>query len=260
MNKRELFIQWMKKNASLSLNTIYKYARAISINSEELNRHKVLVGSLYDISDSTLIDNMKVKYLSIPELKEKDTRGNRMYSSALKYYKKFLEDYHEQETIEDEISKQDAKYDKEFLSLLEENDNEIRIISDNAEDKPGYKTINNYRLWIRNPKLAADVVSMANFLCEINNDHKHFNSKFNNKNYVEAHHLIPMQYQGEFEFSLDVYANIVSLCLVCHKLLHYGAFNEKKEIIYNLFSSRIDRLAKSGVLISLDKLYEYYKD
>ena len=41
-------------------------------------------------------------------------------------------------------------------------------------------------------------------------------------NYTEGHHLIPLSFQPLFEYSLDVEANVVSLCPRCHRLLHYG--------------------------------------
>ena len=37
------------------------------------------------------------------------------------------------------------------------------------------------------------------------------------RNYVEAHHLIPMGFQDDFSKSIDVEANIISLCTYCHK-------------------------------------------
>jgi len=69
-----------------------------------------------------------------------------------------------------------------------------------------------------------------------------------------------MQYQEQFDCSLDIHANIVSICLVCHKKIHFGLFKDKKEILEKLFNSRRDRLIKSGINISLDELYSYYQD
>lgn len=85
----------------------------------------------------------------------------------------------------------------------------------------------------------------ADYLCEYD---------FISKNYVEAHHLVPMQYQEQFENSLDIHANIVSICLVCHKKIHFELFDDK------LFNIRKERLIKGGINISLDELYSYYQD
>lgn len=71
------------------------------------------------------------------------------------------------------------------------------------------------------------------------------------KNYVEAHHLIPMQYQEKFDNSLDIHGNIVSICLVCHKKIHHGLFKNKKHILEILFKSRRERRIISEVNLTL---------
>lgn len=71
-------------------------------------------------------------------------------------------------------------------------------IEDEPRDKPNYRSVNNRKVWSRNPRYASEVVTDADYLCEIDIQHKHFISKFNDKNYVEAHHLIPIQYQEQF--------------------------------------------------------------
>ncbi len=128
------------------------------------------------------------------------------------------------------------------------------------KDKPNHRSVNNRTVWSRNPKYASESVGDADYLCEFDNQHKHFVSKFNGKNYVEAHHLIPMQYQEQFDCSLDIHANIVSICLVCHKKIHFGHFEDKKEVLEKLFNSRRERLIKGGINISLDELYIYSQD
>ena len=45
---------------------------------------------------------------------------------------------------------------------------------------------------------------------------------------MEAHHLIPLRMQHDFENSLDVVGNIVSICPNCHRLIHYGRDKDKK--------------------------------
>eukprot|EP00130_Batrachochytrium_dendrobatidis_P008280 XP_006683155.1 hypothetical protein BATDEDRAFT_28721 [Batrachochytrium dendrobatidis JAM81] len=67
-----------------------KYAGAINTISRELKGNNILDSSLYYITDPVIIESYKVKYLSIEEFRAKDTRGNRMYSNALKRYKEFL--------------------------------------------------------------------------------------------------------------------------------------------------------------------------
>ena len=67
---------------------------------------------------------------------------------------------------------------------------------------------------------------------------------------MEGHHLIPMKHQDNFDCSIDVYANIVCLCPVCHKLLHYGQTKEKTIVAEGLYEKRQARLIQSGIDIS----------
>lgn len=75
--------------------------------------------------------------------------------------------------------------------------------------------------------------------------------------YMEAHHLIPFKYQKDFQFSLQVQANVVCLCPQCHRKLHYG--KDRNELLKVLYEDRKDALEKCGIGISFEKLLEYYK-
>ena len=59
-----------------------------------------------------------------------------------------------------------------------------------------------------------------------------------------------MKFQDQFDCSLDVYANVVCLCPICHRLLHYGMKKDKEYLSEELFEQRIDRLVVSGIDIS----------
>ena len=66
---------------------------------------------------------------------------------------------------------------------------------------------------------------------------------------MEAHHALPMKLQDRFDRSLDVYANVVCLCPICHRLLHYGIESEKENALNKIYYDRADRLATSGIRI-----------
>lgn len=110
----------------------------------------------------------------------------------------------------------------------------------------------------RDPQKAANAKVAANYLCEFDNCHMTFTSKANNENYVEAHHLVPIQLQSCFLYSLDVESNIVSLCPVCHRKIHLATSNEKREIITKLYKSRINRLKECNIMIELEDLIKFY--
>ncbi len=93
--------------------------------------------------------------------------------------------------------------------------------------------------------------------CEYNKAHESFISKFSNRRYLEQHHLIPLMYADDFDYSIDIEENVVSLCSNCHNEIHYGINAEK--IIKKLYNERKDSLEKAGICISLDWLLEKYK-
>ena len=68
-----------------------------------------------------------------------------------------------------------------------------------------------------------------------------------------------MQFQDLFENSLDVEANVVSLCVACHKKLHHVMFSEKEELVAYLYEQRKNRLAKCDVNITKETLLELYE-
>ncbi|WP_148293046.1 MrcB family domain-containing protein [Comamonas sp. B-9] len=111
----------------------------------------------------------------------------------------------------------------------------------------------------RDPSVAIAALSAANFQCEVESGHRTFTSKAKRRQYIEAHHLIPISVQDEFEYSLDVSANVVGLCPLCHKLLHLGMPADKKPILNKLFEERRDRLRKSGIPMTEKDLFQHYK-
>lgn len=70
---------------------------------------------------------------------------------------------------------------------------------------------------------------------------------------MEGHHAIPMKKQESFDVSLDVYANIICLCPICHRLLHYGEDCDKDNLLNKIYYDRADRLASSGIRLSKEE-------
>jgi 5-methylcytosine-specific restriction enzyme A len=253
MINKETFAKWLGTHTDLQEYAIKRYSRAIETLSLELEDFGLQRINLFNLTDITFIDTI----LSNPEFNKKNDKGHRMYSTALKHFKKYIE-----YSYESELQAELFKEEQEFEKYLTENPTDVSRanIEDKPKDKPNYRSVNSKKVWSRNPKYASEAVADADYLCEFVNQHKHFISKFNQKNYVEAHHLIPMQFQDQFECSLDIHANIVSICLVCHKQIHFGLFEDKKVILEKLFNSRKERLKASGINISLDELYSYYQN
>lgn len=70
---------------------------------------------------------------------------------------------------------------------------------------------------------------------------------------MESHHAIPIHLQGRFPYSLDVYANLICLCPVCHRKIHYGLRDERREMLYEIYEKRHERMAHSGLEIGKEE-------
>lgn len=133
-----------------------------------------------------------------------------------------------------------------------------------ADESPGGVPVPNKRQgigggsYVRNPNIAAAALEAAAFKCEINNAHQTFVSSAKDLPFVEAHHLVPMSQQGSYDFSLDVTANIVALCPLCHKLLHHAKPKAKKASLLAMLAERHIRLNEKGIDVTADALLGYY--
>jgi 5-methylcytosine-specific restriction enzyme A len=112
--------------------------------------------------------------------------------------------------------------------------------------------------WIRSNVTSKKAIVLADYKCEYDESHRSFTSRVTGKNYVEAHHLIPLEYQGQFKRSLDVEANIISLCPLCHKAVHHASAEVLEPIIKELYTKRRDRLQKCEIAIDIKKILSYY--
>jgi len=117
---------------------------------------------------------------------------------------------------------------------------------------PGAKT------YVRSPAVAASAIRAAQFTCEIDPSHWTFSSKAKKQRYVEAHHLIPISQQSLFEASLDVVANVVSLCATCHRMMHFGLLEEKKSLLLSLLKQRKERLREKAIEVKDNEFLQFY--
>lgn len=112
-------------------------------------------------------------------------------------------------------------------------------------------------IYPRDRRVAFNALSKSGCQCEYDNSHKSFICKSSGRKYLEQHHLIPLNYADEFEYSIDIEENVVSLCSNCHNEIHYGA--ESSKIVEKLYEERKEALEKAGIKISLEWLLEKYK-
>jgi 5-methylcytosine-specific restriction endonuclease McrA len=153
---------------------------------------------------------------------------------------------------EDRIDQDLKENIDEHLSSVSEHENYVpvpQVIPKQIQSNGGL----NY---LRDKSNSARALKRANFKCEIDPTHTTFLRKSGICEYTEPHHLIPMSKQNSFRYSLDVEANIVSLCSNCHNHIHYGLGSER--LIVQLYNARIKELFDAGITLTLDDLKKIY--
>lgn len=100
----------------------------------------------------------------------------------------------------------------------------------------------------------------ANYKCELEQYKgcRYFTSKTTNHNYVEVHHFVPREFRNNYENSIDVLANYITLCPHCHKMIHLATDRERIDAIRFIFNQRKDRLESCGLHVELKDLLNYY--
>ncbi|MGJ9384272.1 MrcB family domain-containing protein [Salipaludibacillus sp. CF4.18] len=147
---------------------------------------------------------------------------------------------------------EDTKYQQEILISKPSKTNEVpqTVGKKTSKSKSGG--------WTRDPSKAKEALIKSNYSCEIESSHLTFISSITNENFLEAHHLVPMNAQGEFNVGLDVPGNIVSLCPNCHRKIHHATSKEKRDILIDMFNKRKTNLRNFGIDIEIDKLIKLY--
>lgn len=114
----------------------------------------------------------------------------------------------------------------------------------------------------RNPLLGRIAIQNAYYCCEHNPRHETFASAKTHKNFMEAHHLVPVKYQQEmwkkYNINVDCVENIVSLCPTCHRAFHNGTTEVKSAIIENVYEKLLPRYKSIGFDISVEEIKKLY--
>lgn len=85
------FEEWMRLKTKLSESTIMKYSRGVNNISEEMNKEKIIDKSLFSMQLFEL-DCAICSILNTETFIRKNTKGNRMYSCAIRYYRGYVTD------------------------------------------------------------------------------------------------------------------------------------------------------------------------
>ncbi|MBE6824712.1 MAG: hypothetical protein E7513_05135 [Ruminococcaceae bacterium] len=111
-------------------------------------------------------------------------------------------------------------------------------------------------------KIRDSVIKEAKFLCDCNDNKHYYFESINLHNYVEGHHVVPMNRQDEYYFdhsvNLDVPYNIIPLCPNCHSQIHLGSREARIKILSEIYVRNRNKLSKINPELSLVVLASYY--
>jgi 5-methylcytosine-specific restriction enzyme A len=211
------------------------------------------------------------------DFKAKNSLGKSYEKSAIKSYKYSLDDLKSYSL--------DSKITNQFNELLKDYENIFNLIGNNIlqlqptkdcfyqeqlqqidndliegeldkqSPKPS-KSLKHFKYYTRNPRFSKIALKKANYKCEIDPTHETFSNGIHQ--YMEGHHLVPMSFQENYEHSLDIPSNIISVCPNCHRALHYGDNSIKIKFIGQIFKSRKVLLEKNGIVIDKKTLQNIY--
>ncbi len=131
--------------------------------------------------------------------------------------------------------------DEAYLEEIQDEINTTGIISQPSNSLQSQKCNNgckNNQIINEMIVIASFALAKAEFLCEVNKNHRTFISQRTNLPYSESHHFVPMKFQDDFSFPLDCVENIISLCPTCHRGFHHGITDHKKSLITKIYETR----------------------
>ncbi len=211
--------------------TVNHYLDALNNISRRLKLFGLVERDVYEISDVETLKQFRDILLSDSEFLRLDTIGNRMYSVALNNYIRFM-------SADDFITEH----------VIERLDIQI---------PPEPQIIGAHEAWKRSSLLRKQVIVSAGYKCEIDQEHNSFIAEATQKPYMEGHHAIPLSRQLQFpSSSLDIYANIVCLCPICHRQIHFGLKEDRTMLMKKIYDERADRLYRSGIRLSKEEFAE----
>ena len=229
---REYYIRYLTDVRKVSMSTVNHYLDALNWISRFLADRGLIIDKLFEVLDTDSLKHLSEVLLADTEFVTMNKRGHQMYTAGLNNYMRFADGV-EFEMIGHKIKSMDVPIpvaDKAEGTLREE--------------------------WKRSGIIKDQSIKIAHYECEVNSNHKTFVAAHSGKPYMEGHHSIPMRFQSSFSTSLDVYANIVCLCPICHRLLHFGKKEEKLPVLNKIYFERGERMAHSGIQISREEFID----
>lgn len=225
---QEYFKRYMVDVRGRSMSTYKHYIDALNNISRNLKAKGLIENDIYEISSLDYLEHCRQALMADAEFVALNTRGNHMYSAGLRNYMNFAMGL-DFSKLKDTVNKFDVPVPKPEKIITE---------------KEAYKRSNIVRV---------QAIELAGHKCEIDNTHITFELEKSGNPYMEGHHAIPLHLQGNFSYSLDVFANVICLCPICHRKIHFGKCSDRKDMLAYLYDERHYRLANCGLKLDKDQ-------
>ena len=228
-NINEYFKRYVTDIKGVSETSFNKYVGALRTISRYMKEMGLVQESIYELGSIELLDIAWDALNRNTDFVDLNQRGNNMYSAGYNHYHKFAMGEMFKEFTEKEITRMDGPVVCEKPVIME------------------------YKVWKRSGILRTQTLEYAGYQCDIDHSHETFLAESTGKKYMEAHHIIPLQHQEKFKNSLDVYANLISLCPICHRKIHLGLRADRRLMVDELYEKRKERLVNCGFILGKEE-------
>jgi 5-methylcytosine-specific restriction protein A len=238
---KEYYAKYLKDVRKVKDSTVKHYFDALSYISRYLKEKNLLKRDIYEVMDLKELAALKEILYKDPDFINLNRLGHQMYSAGLNNYFRFASgEFIEQENV----------VAREMDIPMAPN-----ALTDTPENPSGTYMAKS-KHWKRSSILRRQALAFAHYTCELHPEHKTFLAQSTHKPYMEGHHIIPMVMQPSFDHSLDVYANLICLCPICHRKIHLGLKEDRKDMLKEIYDQRGERFEKSGLRVTEDEFIE----
>ncbi len=210
------------READLSESSVRHYRTGLNTINRLIAEHRdaFAFSNVFEPATIEELAALRDAIRALPAFVELNKRGNNMYSAALNHFVTFVE--RSFETVEVESLPDAPQPVPENLPPVA------------RAARPG------------NDIIVQQSIGAAHRTCEYEISHVSFLTE-SGLVYMEGHHLIPVRLQPQFSVGLHVWANVVCLCPLCHRQIHYGTRDARRALFGRLFDGREARLRASGI-------------
>lgn len=281
-NELDQAVEYIKNNEPIS-EYVKKYkdlSRVLALIKKNINLFNITTNtiSINEVFDEYFYQNFMQKY-DFDELNEiliRDVDYSYFLYNVQDFNINLIDDPLPEEIIETEsisITKEvikaetsdienDESYEDKVDAIKEDNVN--RDVANGAHKVApvpidATKISKKYK---RNPLLGKIAIQNAYYCCEKSARHETFISEKTKKNFMEAHHLVPVKYQQEiwikYHINVDCIENILSLCPNCHRAFHNGTDKVRSEMIECMYEKLLPRYKSINFNITVEEIKKLY--